>query len=44
MIPEIASIAVVHDEVESLFILEGVDHVYQKRVFELFKESFFIHD
>ena len=44
MVPEISSVAIIHNQVKSLLVLESKYHIDQKRMFQLFKESFFVHD
>lgn len=44
MVPEISSAHVVHDEVEVVPILEGVEHINEEGVFELAEKLAFVHD
>ena len=43
MIPQIPTIAVVHDQKQSLFSLKSIDHIDQKRMPQLLKQSLLVH-
>lgn len=44
MVTDIAAVAVVHDEVEVLSVLEGAKHINQKRMGHFLQKLLFIHN
>ena len=43
MIPQVSSIAIIHDQMQMLPILERINHIHQKRMLQLNQQLPFIH-